>query len=425
MKYVMVIAMVFIIHAVHAQLGCIDPQASNYNASATINDGSCLYNATNYSLTVKDSLPTALSEISGMCYWNGKLYVHNDSGNPAVLFEIDTVNGIISKEIYIEGNQNTDWEDITQDATHFYIADVGNNGGDRTDLRIIKFPKSGIGANYFDTIFLNQIEIINFTYPDQVDFTYNLNMTRFDCEAVAYRNGKLYLFTKNWTLGACVHYTLPATAGNYTATKVDSINTVGTLITAADFASNKQLMLLGYKNSGTAEASLWFVYDFDQTDSFLFTGNKRKIVVGDALLVGQVEGLCFVDSSGGFVSNERFNPIAPINISQKLYSFGTTQWFPYQLNTQTDEHKEDPFNLVTTVSNQKVDIYFTLQSDDQIHITLFGGKGKKLRQKHFTCSSGKQHVQLDNVDLSPGIYYVLLQNKTGEKKISKIFLQNR
>lgn len=62
--------------------GCIDARASNYTPSATINDGSCVYNATSVSLIdfKKATLPERLKEISGIIYFKGKLYGHNDSG---------------------------------------------------------------------------------------------------------------------------------------------------------------------------------------------------------------------------------------------------------------------------------------------------------------------------------------------------------
>jgi hypothetical protein len=407
------------------QTGCPDPQALNYNASAQINDGSCIYGLTSYALSIRDTLPPALSEISGMAYWNGKLYVHNDSGNPSNLFEIDTSTGLITKEIYLNGVTNTDWEDITQDNSNFYIADAGNNAGNRTNLRILKFPKNTISANYFDTIQNNEVEYITFTYPDQVDFNNNQNNTAFDCEAIACRNNLLHLFTKNWTGGPCVHYTLPTMAGNYVATRLDSLDTGGTLITAADFAQNNQLMLLGYKNSGTAECSLWYIYDFDNTDSIFIKGNKRKINMGDALLVGQIEGVCFVDSSHGFASNERFNPIAPIDISQKLYEFNTLAWYPYALNTGTQQIIAQQSSLHCSASSHQIDVYFDAKEAEQLFVSIYSGKGKKIRSKSFHCMAGSQHLQVDNLELSSGIYYVILQQEDGERKISKIFFENR
>jgi hypothetical protein len=410
---------------IRAQYGCIDPQAINYNGAASINDGSCLYNATYYSLTVKDSFDNALSEISGMVYWNGKLYAHADSGNPAIVFETDTTGGTISKEIFLQGISNVDWEDMTQDNTHFYIADVGNNAGDRTDLRIYKFPKATIGPNYYDTVLANEIEIIQFTYPDQINFANNPYNTPFDCEALAFRNNSLHLFTKNWTLGACVHYTLPITAGNYVAARLDSINTMGTLITAADFAPNNQLMMLGYQNSGTAECALWYIYDFDASDSIFVKGNKRKITLGDALLLGQVEAICFADSNHGFASNERFNPIAPVDVAPKLYGFGTKNWFPYQVNTKLESRVIPDFQLNTTVEGNSIGLYFFLQKAEQISISLFNNKGRKLRERNFHLMAGKQRVSFDDLTLPAGMYHVLLQNGSGLKKISKIFFENR
>ncbi len=408
-----------------AQWGCTDPQALNYNAAAVFNDGSCLYGTTNYSLAVKDTLPPALTEISGMVYWGGKLYVHNDSGNPSILYETDTVSGNITKEIYFDGVPHTDWEDITQDDQYFYIGDIGNNGGNRTNLSIIKCAKNLIGAAYYDTITLNEVEIIHFTYADQTDFTYNLNNTAFDCEALAFKNNQLHLFTKNWTLGACVHYVLPAAAGTYQAIRIDSLNTGGTLVTGADFASNQQLMLIGYKSTGTAECALWYIYDFGQTDSFFTYGNKRKIGIGDALLLGQVESICFADSSGGFAGNERFNPIAPVDISQKLYRFNTETWYPYATNTSTEQAQSFVSDMIVVPSSQSISIKFYLLRSDVVHISIFTNKGKKVREKSFQLNSGLQQITIENLALSNGMYYVLLQNSKGEKKISKIFFPNR
>ncbi len=417
--------MAFITMRANAQYGCTDPQAVNYNAAATVNDGSCIYNATNYTLLIKDTLSNALSEISGMVYWNGKLYAHNDSGNLPLLFETDTTDGTITKEIFLQGITNTDWEDITQDNTHFYIADVGNNAGDRTNLKIYKFSKAAIGPAYYDTIYSNQIEAILFTYPDQINFANNLYNTPFDCEAVAYRNNQLHLFTKNWTLGPCVHYTLPVSAGTYAAVRMDSLNTSGTLITGADFASNSQLMMLGYKNSGTAEASLWYIYDFGNTDSFFVKGNKRKIGVGDALSVGQIEGICFADSSHGFAINERFNPIAAVDVLQKLYSFNTTAWYPYHINTHTGYVRKDDLEFSAQAFHNSIEINIVLPEDDNIIITLYNSKGKRIRQKNYQLVMGRQRIQIDNLELSEGIYHVVMQNDKGVKKISKIFFQNR
>src|SRR5262245_60161114 len=56
-------------------------------------------------------------------YW-----VHNDSGNPPVLFALRP-NGQIIQRFRIAA-LNIDWEDITADDDgHLYLGDIGNNNG--------------------------------------------------------------------------------------------------------------------------------------------------------------------------------------------------------------------------------------------------------------------------------------------------------
>src|SRR6185369_7346776 len=77
-----------------AQPGCTDPYAANYNPNATTNDGSCTYPVTHDTLTLRTILPvTTLNESSGLAWSDGKLWSHNDSGNPATFFSIDTTTG--------------------------------------------------------------------------------------------------------------------------------------------------------------------------------------------------------------------------------------------------------------------------------------------------------------------------------------------
>lgn len=410
----------------YAQYGCTDPQATNYNASATINDGSCTYANTYYTLYYIDSLPSIVNEISGMVYYNGKLYAHNDSGSPAILFELDTSNLQITKEIFLKGITNVDWEDITQDDTHFYIGDIGNNAGNRSNLRIYKFPKNAIGNNYYDTIHSFQIEVIHYQYPDQVDFTANNNNTAFDCEALAYYNNKLHLFTKNWIQGISVHYTLPTQAGNYTATKIDSLFTQDYRITGADFAKNKQLMLISYQTTGLADIGLWYIYDYDNTDSVFIKGNKRLIQCGNAIQYGQTEGVCFKDTTYGWVSNEKFIPIAQVYVPQSIYGFDTKNWYPYQYNTYIENIKTDTQNnLQVNSANGNITLKYETAFDENITLILYNNKGKKLKEKTYHFSPLIQQITIADLYISDGIYILMAINEKGEKRTGKFFFKNR
>lgn len=142
-------ALIFLPFHLSAQIsGCTDPQATNYNPDATQNDGSCVYPPTSVPLSVVvNALPQAVNETSGLIYWNGGLWTHNDSGNPPELYKLDTLSGQILQTIIISGVQNIDWEDIAQDETHIYIGDFGNNAGNRTDLKVLKISKTDIPAS--------------------------------------------------------------------------------------------------------------------------------------------------------------------------------------------------------------------------------------------------------------------------------------
>src|SRR6188768_1854424 len=94
--------------------GCTDPQSNNYNPSATINDGSCTYNATSITLTEKTPLSTPLhDETSGLEFLDGKLWTFNDSGNPNDIYRVDTASNTVFQTVDISNSTNVDWEDMT------------------------------------------------------------------------------------------------------------------------------------------------------------------------------------------------------------------------------------------------------------------------------------------------------------------------
>lgn len=241
-----------------------------------------------------------------------------------------------------------DWEDITQDSANFYVADCGNNAnGNRTDLKIYKFAKSLIaGSGTTVTIPATSIEVINFSYSDQTSFApTGANNTRFDCEAVAFNRGKLHLFTKNWIGNYSVHYVLPSIAGSHIAERMDSINTGGVKITAADFGAYDELILLGYEITGFGKCALFLDYGFDGTYFYLNTGCRRKIDISTAITYGQLEAICFVNALHGFAGNENFRPSPFIYVPQKIYKFNV---FDYIKNYY--EHINPSINNITPVT---------------------------------------------------------------------------
>jgi hypothetical protein len=355
--------------------GCRDPSASNYNPSATVNDGSCLYNDTYYTPPVLvDPISDTLKESSGLQWANNSLWSFNDRGGKPDLYRIDTVTGTILQTVRLGGATNVDWEETAFDGTYFYVGDFGNNlDGARTDLKIYKFPFSAIPdyiTNPDATIDSAKIEIINFTYSDnQLPDSVALNSTKFDCEAMIIDEGKIHLFTKNWVDLTSTHYVINNTlAGTYIAARSETLNT-GYLVTAATKAPGKKIAeLLGYDNSLFKNHYLHILSDY--SGGKYFNGNKRKINLPSATYMGQAEGITFRNDSSGYISNERISGI----VDQRLFSFNTASFIPS--NVLAEELNK--FSVSRINGTNKIEWNFSLnvyglevqQSADGLHFTV-------------------------------------------------------
>lgn len=303
-----------------AQPGCPDPQAINYNPAATANDGSCLYGLTTSALPARATLPAAVAETSGLVYTNGQLWTLNDSGNLPVLFRLDTLTGAVLQQVQIQNFGNVDWEDLAADAQHLYIGDFGNNAGNRRDLRILQLAKPDIGSGTVSVA----AQAIYFSYPDQTTFGAGLNNHNFDCEAFFYFQDSLHLFTKNWADLRTRYYTVPAVPGTHVARLKATFNVNGLVTAASINPTGTEAALLGY-NAGTGATFVWLLFDF--RGSHFLHGNKRRIELPNALLVGQAEGIAFVSRYRLFVSNEQL--ASPFSVPPRLYTLDAGRWLAH------------------------------------------------------------------------------------------------
>lgn len=121
--------------------------------------------AQNLSLTKVTSLGQEVAETSGLLNVDGRIFTHNDSGNKAELYELDTVSGAVKRKIVVTNASNNDWEDLSSDDHFIYIGDFGNNRGDRKNLRIYRVSREQLLSS--ENI---QADTINFIYDDQKTF---------------------------------------------------------------------------------------------------------------------------------------------------------------------------------------------------------------------------------------------------------------
>jgi hypothetical protein len=390
----------------------------------------------------KADLPsTTLDEISGVIEWKGNLYGHNDSGGDPVIFEFDSTDGSaqIIKRITLGGATNHDWEDITQDDDYIYVGDFGNNiDGSRKDLKFYKVPKQSISEITGDagTIPASDIQIINFSYPDQttfcpVDFACAVDKTQFDCEAVIYDKGKLHLFTKDWvTNNTTQHYSVPATAGTYVATKLDNFTTDGVLITSATKMNDITIALLGYNNKDVVgyshtNAWIWLISGFTDMDHvFSSATSTRKIDLGWVIQPGQAEGITAVKQRRALITSERIQGTIdlgggvklPVNITPRLggVNFGNLVTLPEGLTNFTSQLSNNTVNL-TWEYDQPGASYFEVEASASGNNDDFKSIGKVNSSNDFTVTyrftddnadfSGEQYYRIRIVTLDSQVYY--------------------
>ncbi|WP_114779202.1 T9SS type A sorting domain-containing protein [Botryobacter ruber] len=399
----------FLILRVWAQPGCTDPQAQNFSADATENDGSCTYAAAAAELTNRKELPSLLSESSGLLYTDGKLWTLNDSGGEAAIYRISETDGSVEQVVYLADAKNKDWESITADEDYIYIGDFGNNSkGNRSNLRVYRVSKAALGAAAETTV---TADIIYFTYQDQEDLEpADNNNTDFDCEAFLVKNNIVHLFTKEWISPHNTrHYTFPATPGTHVAVPVEELAADG-LITGASLSDNNEIVLVGY-TSNKLSLFMWLLFDY-QEDRF-FSGNKRRIALGSALQ-GQVEGVTFTTNGNGYVSTERIS--SPFGtVPPRLYSFSVAGFVN---SIPTPALKVRPVPLA---KGKALHVELSNTQETASTITLIGADGKVYLLKNVAAAAGiNEQLQLDH--LNSGVYFLRVTNSL-ETYTTKVLLQ--
>lgn len=395
-SFTLLIAILFS-QIIYGQFGCTDSQATNFNASATINDGSCLYNLTNYTLNLVANLNDTLIENSGLVWADGKLYTFNDSGSGTKVYEI-MANGTIIRTIHIANATNVDWEAMTSDSTYFYLGDFGNNNGNRTDLCIYRLLKSEMINNTIDTVIA---EKMNFRWADQLDFTAAYNANDFDCEAFYATEDSLFLFSKNWVDLQTKCYGLP----NYwtdtlNAAYTSQFDVDGLITDACRDSVNNRTLLLGYKNNGSNFYTSFIWCLWDHASNLIFSGNKRRIEIGNVLTVSQTEGITVSDNGTGYVSAEKVVNI--ITIPAKLFTFNFNAFFE-GTNELEPLSSQAPFILSQQFINEGIiDLAINIPFR-KVYIEDL--QGKRIMEIE------KQHTQLP-ANYFHGVYFLKIDNNT-------------
>lgn len=248
------------------------------------------------------TMPLALtvSETSGLETWNGHILTHNDSGKPSTLILLDTTDGKVVREFRLPA-KNRDWEDITQDETSFYVADVGNNSHLRSVLKIYKVDKSALEKGQIE------MDTISFQWGRTVvkgkEREYNYN-----CEAVVCAADSLFLFTKEKNRVAV--FSVPKVAGSYIARYKSEYRRRNFFATGAWYDPvRNRLVICGYNNRLRT-----FIFDFKGfSGTDFFSVKPKRYRFSKALR--QTEGITSFNGTDFYISNELL--YVPIFVKQR------------------------------------------------------------------------------------------------------------
>jgi hypothetical protein len=265
------------------------------------------------------------------------------------------------------------------------------------DLNIVRIPISQLSN---DSV---KAEQIYFKYPDQLFFDKAKHNHNFDCEAIYVLNDTLHLLSKNWANFKTNHYTLPNKPGNYTATLVDSFD-VDMLVTGADISPNKkQIVLCGYHKDGNGY--LYFLWNYEP--NHIFSGNKRRIIIGPTTEVGQVEGVCFKDDQNIYITNEEF-----INsVDQQLWGLDIQEIISGLGNSTVENGYVEDINIYPNIADHYVNAEVVCIKDFSANIYIYNEKKElvsTLKDKKFT--NGYNQIKLTLEELKKGTYLIIAKS---------------
>lgn len=381
-----------------AQPGCPDPQALNYNASATGNDGSCLYLTTSYSPTLKTELDADIKEISGLTLAGARWWGHNDSGYDEEFYRVNPDNGNLPQLIELKNAKNRDWEDIAAEGDTLYIGDFGNNNNDRQNLGVYIVPLAEIGNSSNETVQEFEWSFLPFSYTDQNNYsTQPEDSSVYDCEAMVVRNGQVHLFTKSRKNYNTVHYRI--NPSNNAADLVESFNSNGLITGASLSPDGKLIALVGYDlRPFIPTVFCWLLWDWPAGTDQFFAGNKRRIELGTALQVGQVESIGFNSNRTAYISNERttFNGITIVD--ESIWNVDFSAWVPLTVGTQQPEYEVGTWSVSPNPFTDQLDFQWT---DKSAGIRLINAQGVEILRLD------EAPDRLDLGYLPAGVYYVV------------------
>lgn len=180
----------------------------------------------------------AIREASGIVAsrrFPGIFWVHNDSGNPPLLFAVRR-DGTLVRE-YRVAAPNVDWEDIAaDDAGHLYIGDIGNNGQLLALRAIHRLDEPDPAQPAAGLLPVTRTSIYTFPHGE-----------RFDAEGLVVTGGRALVFSKRLDGREAGIYAVPLDPPGtllrpVVATRIGALSGFSEPVTAADLTPDGRLL---------------------------------------------------------------------------------------------------------------------------------------------------------------------------------------
>ena len=218
--------------------------------------------------------------------------------------------------------------------------------------------------------------------------------------------GKIHLFTKNWIDTTTTHYVINSlAAGTYVATPLETLAT-NYLVTASSKSVNGVVALLGYQTVIPGNHFIHLLSDY--SGGKYFNGNKRRLDLPNAAIMGQSEAITFRNGTYGYISNTKLvagTPPLVLTVSQKLRSFDVSSYIPPAFVPVTYIFTGNGnWNVSTNWSNNTIPPA-SLVGGSQIIVDPFGS-GQCILNVPYTLSAGSA------LTVKPGKIFMVPGNLT-------------